>query len=79
MTTKPTTECPFSGDVGLLVCGRLTDERVPTVEAHLDGCPHCQLVIESAVVDNRLLEVLKEESATACEDHLPDAVVARLE
>ncbi len=79
MTTKLTTECPFAVNVSLLMRGRLTDEQTVATEAHLDGCPHCQLVIELTAVDGRLLKVLKEKPAPEGEDHLPHAVIDRLE
>ena len=75
MSTEP---CPSAVDYEAMLLGRLNDQRAAALEAHLDGCPACQRLLDGLAVDARLTDALRSGPVPAEVPDLSD-MVSRIE
>jgi serine/threonine protein kinase/regulation of enolase protein 1 (concanavalin A-like superfamily) len=61
--------CPTPREIRQVLLGRLPEARLEILETHLEGCAHCQQVLDRLEVEGPLGRVLKEQSPDgACSD-----------
>jgi serine/threonine protein kinase/regulation of enolase protein 1 (concanavalin A-like superfamily) len=54
--------CPTPREIRQVLLGRLPEAQLHALEAHLEGCPRCQHVLDRLEVDGPLGRALKEQS-----------------